>query len=91
MKASSRTLAIQPGEARAQIVAVLGAPAGEGKTFLDYSLIALPGFPGLPGPVGTQVFPGMRIEMHNGRMVGAIKWDWMNTTGQATGARAGQE
>ena len=80
----ARANALKPGETRVQIIAVLGKPTQEVSAFMDYDLTGLPGFPGLPGPVGTQVFPGGRIELNGGRMVGAIRWDWMDTTGMAT-------
>jgi hypothetical protein len=59
------------------------APTEEGEIFLLYSLIGRPGFPGLPGPVGVQVFPEARIELQAGRMVGPIGWGWTDTTGWA--------
>jgi hypothetical protein len=75
--------ALETGATRADIIAALGVPAEAGETFLRYSLVDLPGFPGIPGPVGTQVFPGVRIELQAGHMARPIEWAWIDTTGSA--------
>ncbi len=79
----TKAWALKPGETRAEIVAALGPPAQENAISLSYSLTGLPGFPGMPGPIGTQVFPAATINLHDGRMAGAITWDWMDTIGNA--------
>jgi hypothetical protein len=76
-----RAGALRIGTTRAEIIAALGAPSEEGDSFLQYSLTRLPGFPGLPAPVGVQVFSDARIEMQSGLMRGPIGWGWMDTTG----------
>lgn len=76
-----RAWVLPPGATRAEIVASLGTPAEQGETFLLYSLVDLPGFPGLPGPIGVQVFPEVRIDLNDGRFVAPIVWSWMDTIG----------
>ena len=75
--------ALVPPATRAEILAVLGAPLTETDASLGYSLLDLPGFPGLPGPVGTQIFPAASISLNHGRMSGPIQWSWFDTTGPA--------
>ncbi len=82
----SKAWTLKVGATRAEIVAALGRPAKETPDKLSYSLVELQGFPGIPGPVGTQVFPGADIPMKNGRMIDAVKWDWVDTTGPAPGS-----
>lgn len=79
----TRARALHPGMTRAEIIGALGMPAEEGDNFMRYSLVNLAGFPGIPGPVGTQVFPSMRIDLQSGRMVGPIGWASVDSTGMA--------
>lgn len=79
----TRARALHPGMTRAEIVIALGMPAEEGDKFMRYSLVNLAGFPGFPGPVGTQVFPGMSINLQSGRMSGPVGWASIDSTGIA--------
>ncbi|HEY4941128.1 MAG TPA: hypothetical protein VII56_06845 [Rhizomicrobium sp.] len=77
----TKALALHAGQTRAQIVAVLGKPAEEDATHLGYSLMGLAGMPPAPG---STVYYAAEIDLKDGRMVGAVKWAWMDTTGMAT-------
>jgi hypothetical protein len=74
---------IQPGATRAEIIATLGTPAEEDPGSMRYILTDLPGFPGMPPPVGVQVFPAFAIPMREQRMSAPIEWSWMDATGMA--------
>ena len=73
----ARAQALKPGTKRDDIVTALGLPDEEGPTFLRYSLSTLAHMP----PVGTTVYYAAEIDLKDGRMVGAVKWAWMDTTG----------
>jgi hypothetical protein len=77
--ALARTL--QPGAAREVIIAALGIPAEEDPGLMRYILTDLPGFPGMPPPVGVQVFPAFSIPMREQRMSAPIEWAWMDVIG----------
>lgn len=76
----ARAEALHPGQTRAEIIAALGMPAKEGETFMAYSLT---GLKPMPPPPGTTVYYAAEITLKDGRMVGAVKWAWMDTTGTA--------
>jgi len=77
---TARAHALQVGATHDQIVAALGAPAEEDGTLMEYDLSGLKGFPGIPGPVGTQTFVEAHISLSNGRMT-AIDWASVDSTG----------
>ena len=74
----AKAQALRAGQTRGEIVAVLGKPAEEGATYLGYSLMGMAGMPPAPG---STVYTAAEIELKDGRMVGAVKWAWMDTTG----------
>jgi hypothetical protein len=77
--ALARTL--QPGAPREEIITTLGRPAEEDAGSMRYILTDLPGFPGMPPPVGVQVFPAFSIPMREQRMSRPIEWAWMDAIG----------
>ena len=83
---TARAHTLQVGASHDEIVAVLGAPTEEDAGLMEYDLSGLKGFPGIPGPVGTQTFVEAHITMSNGRMT-AIDWAWVDSTGPAPAAR----
>ena len=78
----ARASALHAGATRAQIVAALGKPDEEQPAGLYYSLARFT----KTFPVGTQFYYGAEIDLKNGRMTGAVKWAWMDTTGPAPGS-----
>ena len=77
----SRANALHQGETRDQIVAALGKPDEERAAGLFYSLARFTA----SFPVGTQSYYAAEIDLKNGRMTGAVKWAWIDTTGPAPG------
>ena len=78
----ARANALRPGETRDQIVAALGKPDEEHPSYIFYSLERY----SASFPVGTQSYYAAEIHMKDGRMIGAINWAWMDTTGPAPGS-----
>jgi hypothetical protein len=72
--------ALHAGQTRAEIVAALGKPTEETATYLGYSLA---GLKPMPPPVGATYYYAAQFDMKDGRMVGTVKWAWMDTTGMA--------
>jgi len=77
---TARAHALQIGATHDQIVAALGPATEEDGTLMEYDLSGLKGFPGIPGPVGTQTLVEAHISMNNGRMT-AIDWASVDSTG----------
>jgi hypothetical protein len=77
---TARAQTLHPGATHDEIVAALGAPTEEDAGLMEYDLSGLKGFPGIPGPVGTQTFVEAHITMSNGRMT-AIDWASIDSTG----------
>jgi hypothetical protein len=75
----ARADALQAGATRAEIVAALGKPDAEKPAHLGYSLAGLV----KSLPVGTTSYYAAEFDLKDGRMVGAVKWAWMDTTGMA--------
>jgi len=76
----ARAQALHAGQTRAEIVAQLGAPTEEKPDHLGYSLT---GLKPMPPPAGTTVYYAAQFDMKDGRLVGAVKWAWMDSTGMA--------
>lgn len=64
---TARAHALQPGATHDQIVAALGPATEEDATLMEYDLAGLKGFPGIPGPAGTETFVEVHIMMNAGR------------------------
>jgi hypothetical protein len=77
---TARAQALHVGATHDEIVAALGAPTEEDAGLMEYVLSGLKGFPGIPGPVGTQTFVEAHITMSNGRMT-ALDWASIDSTG----------
>lgn len=77
----ARANALKAGETRDQIVAALGKPDEEQPAGLYYSLARFTA----SFPVGTQSYYAAEIDLKNGRMIGDVKWAWIDTTGPAPG------
>ena len=78
----ARANALHQGETRDQIVAALGKPDEERAAGLYYSLARFTA----SFPVGTQSYYAAEIDLKDGRMIGAVKWAWIDTTGPAPGS-----
>ena len=78
----ARANALHQGETRDEIVAALGKPDEEKPAGLFYSLARFTA----SFPVGTQSYYAAEIDLKNGRMTGAVKWAWLDTTGPAPGS-----
>ena len=76
----ARAQALHAGQSRAEIVAALGTPTEEKPTYLGYSLA---GLNHMPPPAGPTFYYAAQFDMKDGRMVGTVKWAWMDTTGMA--------
>ena len=77
---TARARALQPGATHDQIVAALGPASEEDATLMEYDLSGLKGFPGIPGPAGTQTIVEAHIMMSNGRMT-SIDFASIDSTG----------
>ncbi len=77
----TRATALKTGTTRNEIVAELGAPDEESPAYVGYSLARFT----KTFPVGTQFYYAAEIDLKDGRMIGAVKWAWMDTTGPAPG------
>jgi hypothetical protein len=64
---TSRAHALQPGATHDQIVAALGPATEEDETLMEYDLVGLKGFPGIPGPPNTETVVELHIMMNGGR------------------------
>ncbi len=78
----TRAQALRAGTTRDAVVAALGKPDEETKAYLGYSLARFTS----SFPVGTQFYYAAEIDLKDGRMIGAVKWAWMDTTGPAPGS-----
>jgi hypothetical protein len=81
-----RARTIKVGMESDWIIRAIGQPTRREGDVWVYGLMNLPGFPGVSGSAGVQVFTYITFTMDRGK-VANVQWGWIDATGPASDIR----